>query len=169
MEIGAVRAEAQTDGARFGGDRAGEPIIDSDERGAESSVDKWAAVFRGGEVYTEAMARFTNFIPAGAGSAAWTWPSGCIREDESNEVTPPPQPLDSLSLFAAKEELATGNDRATLRIHELWPMTLMQTSSKVSASVANDELATIAKTTAGAKERGFVQGRSFADNIRRQL
>lgn len=41
---------------------------------------------------------------------------------------------------------------------------LMQTSAKIVASVATDELSSIAKVAVASELRGFVEGRHIADN-----
>lgn len=78
---------------------------------------------------------------------------------------PPSELLDSLTLFIPKGEYAEDIDRLIRTIVDLRPMTLMQTSAKVVASVANLELSTIAKTTVAGEQRGFIEGRNITDNV----
>lgn len=83
-----------------------------------------------------------------------------------SESHPAPKELvDSLTLFIPRGEYASDIDRITRRIKELRPITLMQSSAKVIASIANVELARIAQEVVFHQKRGSIAGRHISDNL----
>lgn len=85
--------------------------------------------------------------------------------DMAQWVAPPRRLLESLTLFIPKGEYAGDADRVIRHVGELRPITLMQASAKVIASIANRELGEIAQKTVAREQRGVIEGRAIADNM----
>lgn len=87
-------------------------------------------------------------------------------EQMSRGIAPPPAtPRQLDAVYIPKGEFDSDLERVIHRIKDLRPITLMQTSAKLIASVVNEDMSSIVKRTVAGEQRGFVEGLAIGGNI----
>lgn len=76
----------------------------------------------------------------------------------------PPTTLQSHTVWIQKGEFTEDTTQVRRKVGALRPITLMQTSGKSVATIANDELSDIASRVVVGNQRGLRRGRQMADN-----